>query len=182
MDYIMKKILLAGFLGLGLVGCSTTMPINYIASPSIRGQGEIAVGRFQYTPAQQGLVKKNEFQKPSAAIGTMYMSDNADALLKSSLTKELIAAGFNPNDNAEITINGDIKQFLYDWIGFVEVDFYLDVEYTVTKNDQVIYKKLIKTHKASPKAMGGTDSEAVRSAISTNIGELLQDLKTQKII
>ncbi|WP_368561477.1 hypothetical protein [Acinetobacter baumannii] len=178
----MKKFLAAGLLSLGLVGCSTTMPINYIASPSIRGQGEIAVGRFQYTPAQQGLVKKNEFQKPSAAIGTMYMSDNADVLLKSSLTKELIAAGFNPKENAELKISGDIQQFLYDWIGFIEVDFYLDVEYTVTKNDQVIYKKLIKTHKASPKAMGGTDSEAVRSAISTNIGELLQDLKSQKII
>lgn len=177
----MKKIVLLGLMAL-LGGCSTTMPINYVASPSIRGQGDIAVGKFQYIPAQKGLVKKNEFQKPSAAIGTMYMSDNADALLKSSLTKELIAAGFNPNDNAEITINGDIKQFLYDWIGFVEVDFYLDVEYTVTKNDQVIYKKIIKTHKASPKAMGGTDSEAVRSAISTNIGELLQDLKSQKII
>ena len=180
----MKNILIAGVLGFGLVlsGCSTTMPINYVASPTIKGQGDVGVGVFKYLPAEKGLVKSNEFQKPSAAIGTMYMSDNADALLKSSLTKELIAAGFNPNDNAEITINGDIKQFLYDWIGFVEVDFYLDVEYTVTKNDQVIYKKIIKTHKASPKAMGGTDSEAVRSAISTNIGELLQDLKTQKII
>ncbi len=58
----MKKFLMAGFLGFGLVGCSTTMPINYIASPSIRGQGEIAVGRFQYTPAQQGLVKKMNFK------------------------------------------------------------------------------------------------------------------------
>lgn len=180
----MKKILIVGVLGLGLIlsGCSTTMPINYVASPTIKGQGDVGVGVFKYLPAEKGLVKPNEFQKPSAAIGTMYMSDKADALLKSSLTKELIAAGFNPDQNADIQISGNVQKFEYDWIGFVEVDFYLDVDYLVTKNSQVIYKTTIKTHKASPKAMGGTDSEAVRSAISSNIGDLLQDLRSKNII
>lgn len=180
----MKKIIIVGLVGLGLVlsGCSTTMPINYVASPTIKGQGDIGVGVFKYIPADNGLVKPNEFQKPPAAIGTMYMSDKADALLKSSLTKELIAAGFNPDQNADIQISGDVQKFEYDWIGFVEVDFYLDVDYLVTKNNQVIYKNTIKTHKASPKAMGGTDSEAVRSAISSNIGDLLQDLRIKKIL
>lgn len=180
----MKKIIIAGLVGLGVVlsGCSTTMPINYVASPTIKGQGNIGVGVFKYIPADNGLVKPNEFQKPPAAIGTMYMSDKADALLKSSLTKELIAAGFNPDQNADIQISGDVQKFEYDWIGFVEVDFYLDVDYLVTKNNQVIYKNTIKTHKASPKAMGGTDSEAVRSAISSNIGDLLQDLRIKKIL
>lgn len=180
----MKKLMIAGIAGFGLVlsGCSTTMPINYVASPTIKGQGAVSVGQFKYIPAARGLVESNEFQKASSAIGTMYMSDKADALLKSSLTKELIAAGFDPSDNADIKISGDIQQFKYDWIGFVEVDFYLDVDYTVIKNSQVIYKNTVKTHKASPKAMGATDSEAVRSAISSNIGDLLQDLRAKKIL
>ena len=178
----MKKLILSALVCSGLVGCATTMPINYIASPTVRGQGDVSVGKFQYIPANKGLVKANEFQKPAAAIGTMYMPDPADILLQTSLTKELIAAGFNPSENAEIKISGDIQKFLYDWLGFIEVDFYLDIEYTVTKNGQVIYKKLIQTHKASPKAMGGTDSEAVRSEISNNINDLLQDLRSKKII
>lgn len=180
----MKKLLIAGMMGFGLVlgGCSTTMPINYVASPTIKGQGDVGVGVFKYIPYEKGLVKANEFQKPSAAIGTIYMSDKADVLLKSSLTKELIAAGFNPDQNADIQISGDVQKFEYDWIGFIEVDFYLDVDYSVTKGGQVIYKNTIKTHKASPKAMGATDSEAVRSAISSNIGDLLQDLRAKKIL
>ncbi|WP_445115108.1 hypothetical protein [Acinetobacter sp. WZC-1] len=110
------------------------------------------------------------------------MSDKADALLKSSLTKELIAAGFNPEQNAGIQISGNIQKFEYDWIGFIEVDFYLDVDYLVTKSGQTVYTNTIKTHVASPKAMGGTDSEAVRSAISSNIGDLFQDLRSKKIL
>ncbi|MFW1734216.1 hypothetical protein [Acinetobacter sp. ULE_I037] len=180
----MKKLVLAALVGLGVVlsGCSTTMPINYVASPTIKGQGDIGVGVFKYIPADKGLVKANEFQKPAAALGTMYMSDKADALLKSSLTKELIAAGFNPERNAEIQISGNIQKFEYDWIGFIEVDFYLDVDYLVTKSGQTVYTNTIKTHVASPKAMGGTDSEAVRSAISSNIGDLFQDLRSKKIL
>ena len=180
----MKKIILVGLLGFGalLSGCSTTMPINYVASPTIKGQGDVGIGVFKYTPADTGLVKANEFQKPSAALGTMYMSEDADKLLKSSLTKELIAAGYNPNSDASTQISGEIQRFEYNWIGFVEVDFYLDVDYSVKVDGQEKYQKTIRTHKASPKAMGGTDSEAVRSAISTNIGELLQDLKSKKIL
>ncbi|WP_314295920.1 hypothetical protein [Acinetobacter schindleri] len=180
----MKRLLIVGVVGFGLVlgGCSTTMPINYVASPTIKGQGDVGVGVFKYLPAEKGLVKSNEFQKPSAAIGTMYMSDKADVLLKSSLTKELIAAGFNPNQNADVQISGDIQRFEYNWIGFVEVDFYLDVDYSVTKNGEQIYKNTIKTHKASPKAMGNTDSEAVRSAISSNISDLMQDLRSKKVL
>ncbi|MCJ0829251.1 hypothetical protein MN869_12440 [Acinetobacter sp. NIPH1876] len=180
----MKKIFLTSLIGIVLLasGCSTTMPINYIASPSIRGQGDIGVGVFKYIPAEKGLVKQNEFQKPAAAIGSMYMSDKADVLLKSSLTKELIASGFNPNQDADLKISGDVQKFEYNWIGFVEVDFYLDVDYLVTKGGKTIYKNTIKTHKAAPKTAGGTDSEAVRSAISSNIGELLQALRDQKII
>ena len=184
MDCIMKKIILAGMIGFGFIlsGCSTTMPINYIASPTIKGGGDVALGDFKYIPYEQGMVKANQFQKATAAIGTMYMSDNADTLLKSSLTKELIAAGFNPSQNANIKISGDVQKFLYNWIGLVEVDFYLDIDYKVIKDGQEVYHNTIRTHKASPKAMGATDSEAVRSAISSNIGELLQDLRGKEII
>ncbi|WP_445115109.1 hypothetical protein [Acinetobacter sp. WZC-1] len=58
----MKNLILAALVGFGIAlsGCSTTMPINYVASPTIKGQGDVGVGVFKYIPADKGLVKANE--------------------------------------------------------------------------------------------------------------------------
>lgn len=179
----MKKIILLMIISAFLFsGCSTTMPLNYVASPSIKGQGQVGVGVFNYIPADNKIVKSNEFQKAPLAMGTMYMPENANTLLKNSIKKELIAAGFDQSEDASLKISGDIDKFEYDWVGVMEVNFYLDVSYKVTDGGKTVYEKTIKTHKASPKVLGSTDSEAVRSTISDNITELLQDLRSKKIL
>ena len=93
----MKRLLTAIAVATVLVGCSSTVPVNYVPAPSMRGEGAVSVGQFVYMPAQRGDVQANQFQpSPNGALGAMYLSENVDELLKDALVKELIAAGFNP--------------------------------------------------------------------------------------
>lgn len=177
----MRKLLLVGFLSSVVYGCSSTIPINYVASPVIRGNGDIAVGKFIYSPALAGVVKHNQYQSATVSLGTMYLSEDANKLIEGAIKKELIASGFNVDNKADIVITGDITRFLYDWVGVVEVDFYLDVNYTVTKNGSVVFKDVIKTHKASPKNIN-QDSEATRAVVSENISLLFESLRDRKIL
>ena len=177
----MKKLFLVVFAALFLVGCSTTVPVNYVPSPIMKGTGKVDVGDFTYEPADQGKVKQNQYQQATGSIGAMYIPEDAGSLLAGALKKELVASGFDVTNDANIEIVGNIKQFKYDWIGFVEVDFYLDVEYTVIKKGSVVFKEIIKSHKAAPKTLA-QDSEATRAAISSNITDLLQKLRSKKIL
>lgn len=177
----MRKILSISVLSLFLFGCSTTVPVNYIPSPIMKGSGKVDVGDFSYEPADQGKVKQNQYQQATGSIGSMYMSEDAGSLLAGALKKELIASGFDVTNGSGVEITGNIKQFKYDWIGFVEVDFYLDVEYVVKKKGVVVFNEAISSHKAAPKTLS-QDSEATRAAISSNITELLQKLRAQKIL
>ncbi|MDO5639728.1 MAG: hypothetical protein Q4G28_07645 [Neisseria sp.] len=178
----MKRLFTAVVVAAVLAGCSTTVPVNYVPSPSMRGEGAVSVGQFVYAPAQRGEVKPNQFQpSPGGALGSMYLSETVDELLKDALVKELIAAGFNPEDTSGLQITGTVDRFIYDWVGFVEMDMYMDVSYTVKKGDEVVYQGVKKTHKALPKAVG-YDSVAVNSVLSDNISQLLRDLRSKKLI
>ena len=177
----MKKILSIIILGLGLAACSTTVPVNYIASPSLKGEGAVAVGKFSYSPSVEGKVAPNQFQHATVSIGQIFLSENVSDLLEKSLRKELIAAGFDPDGQAKVQISGSVDRFLYDWTGFTEMDMYLDINYTVRKDGVIAYENIIKTHKALPKAPG-YDSEAVRSVISESIDKLFLDLRAKKLI
>lgn len=177
----MKKLLVSLPILLALVGCSTTIPVNYVPSPSIRGSGDIEVGKFTYIPYTKNEVKANQFQSASVAIGAMYLAENVSDLLEQSLTKELLAAGFSTDKVADLKISGEVNKFLYDWIGIVEMDLYLDVKYTISKNGNIIKTLDISSHKALPKTPG-YDSEAIRSTIADNISKLLLELRKNKII
>lgn len=177
----MKKYsaLFVGIL-IALSGCSTTIPVNYVPSPSIKGSGSVSTGQFIYLPAVENQVAHNQFQK-AVSLGQMYLSERVDELIKTSLRKELIAAGFDVDNDEGVVISGEINKFLYDWTGFIETDMYLDINYIVKKQDTVLFEGVIKSHKALPKTIG-YDSEAVRSTISDNIGQLLMELRVRKII
>lgn len=182
-SFIMKFKFAVPLLGLVLLatGCSTTIPVNYVASPAIKGSGPVQAGSFSYAPAERGEVRQNQFQSAQMSMGSMYLAENVSDLLKQSLRKELIAAGFDPDGTTDIQISGVVEKFLYDWIGFVEMDMYLDVKYTVTRNGNIIHEQTIRSHKALPKAPG-YDSEAIRTTISDNLTKLMLELRAKKII
>jgi len=177
----MKKLCLALPILLSLVGCSTTIPVNYVPSPSIKGSGNVEVGKFIYAPYERKQVKANQFQSVSVAIGAMYLSENVSDLVEQSLNKELLAAGFSTEPTTGLKISGTVDRLLFDWTGFTEMDMYLDVSYSISKNGNQINIKKISSHKALPK-MPGYDSEAIRSTISDNISKLLIDLRKDKLL
>ena len=177
----MKKLFLTLPIIFTLIGCSTTIPVNYVPSPSIRGTGDVEVGKFVYAPYERNEVKANQFQSATAAIGATYLSENVSDLIEQSLNKELLAAGFSTEPTTKLKISGTVDKLLFDWIGFVEMDMYLDVTYTISKNGNPLVTKKVSSHKALPK-MPGYDSEAIRSTIADNISKLLLDLRKDKLL
>lgn len=177
----MKKLFLTLPIIFTLIGCSTTIPVNYVPSPSIRGAGEVEVGKFAYAPYERKEVKANQFQSATAAIGAMYLSENVSDLMEQSLNKELLASGFSTGPTNNLKISGTVDKLLFDWIGFVEMDMYLDVTYNISKNGNLIGTKKISSHKALPK-MPGYDSEAIRATIADNISKLLLEMRKEKLL
>ena len=81
-----------------------------------------------------------------------------------------MAAGLSVSQGTSPIIEGDIQRFLYDWIGFVEVDFYLDIDFRIVRNGKVAFAyNARRAHKRAPKsAAQAQDSEAIRSTIPQN--------------
>jgi len=176
----MKKSLFILFILFFVSACSTSIPINYIPAPIIRGNSEISVGNVNYIPAMNGKVKENEMQKATGAIGAIYTTAPIAEIVKTSFQKELLSAGFSIEDAAKLNIDINVDRFLYDWIGFVEVDFYIDMTFTVSKNGIEVFKYMSKAHQAAPKTMT-SDSEAIKSAMSVAFSDFLLAARKQKV-
>ncbi|AKJ42724.1 hypothetical protein [Pragia fontium] len=176
----MKKIIfvLAAFL---LAGCSTSLPINYIPSAVIKGEGEIVLGDFSYIPADMGKVKQNEMQKAGGAIGNLYTTESISDIVKKAFRKELVSSGFTVSQSSNIVIDANIDKFLYDWVGFVEVDFYINMTFKVIKDGQVVMEYSSKSHQAAPKTTI-QDTEAIRSALSNVFDEFLLEARNRKVL
>jgi hypothetical protein len=149
-------------------------------SASIKGSGSLSLGTFRYLPAERGEVELSEFQKAPAAIGAVYLSEPVTDILRNAMRKELVLSGFTVETGADIIIEADIKRFLYDWIGFSEVDFYLDTTFRVFRGKELLIAYDASSHQKAPKTMT-LDSEAVRAAISKCFDEFFLEARSKKI-
>ncbi len=162
-------------------GCSTTVPLNYIPSSSIRGSGTVSLTTFKYIPAEQGIVEQNEFQKAPAALGYIYLSEPVCDVIRNALRKELVMSGFTVEPGANLTIEADVTRFLYDWIGFVEVDFYLDTTFRIYREKELLLKYDASSHQKAPKTVS-QNPEAIRAAISKSFDDFLLEARSKKIL
>lgn len=167
-------------MSLVIAGCSTTLPVNYIPSASIKGSGSLSLSTFRYLPAEKGEVEPNEFQKAPSAIGTIYLSEPVIDILRSAMRKELILSGFAVEPGSDLIIEADIKRFLYDWVGFVEVDFYLDTTFRVLRGKELLLTYDASSHQKAPKMMT-LDSEAVRAAIAKCFDDFFLEARSKKV-
>lgn len=177
----MKKLILIIFTSFFMVGCSTSIPINYVPAPVIKGEGNVWIGEATYTASELGKVKNNEMQKATGAIGYIYTTTPIAEIVKKSLQKELISAGYTVNELADLKIDIVVDKFLYDWRGIVEVDFYIDVTFTVTKNGNKIMVYSAKSHQAAPKTVN-MDSEAIRTALSSVFSDFMIEARNKKVL
>ncbi|TNG94886.1 hypothetical protein FHQ20_07950, partial [Pasteurellaceae bacterium USgator41] len=164
----MKKLVLTWLVCVVLAGCSTTIPVNYTASPVVKGIGDVAILQSRYVPYEKGEVEVNEIQKKSLAIGTIKISSNVDDFFTKALQKEFIASGVEVTDNSRLKVIATINQLLNDWIGTHE-DYYLKVNYELLKDDKLIYSKEIETHIKSGKNSNFVIS-GINLVVSDNIG------------
>ncbi len=164
-----------------LSGCSTTLPINYIPSSSVRGTGIVSVGTIKYVPAENGQVAQNEFQKNALGVGKIYLSKDIASLIETALKKELVLSGFEVQHRSNFVIEADINRFYYDWIGLLEVDFELEIVFRLKENGRVIFEHNTFSHQKAPKTMA-TDTEAVRASISDCIDDFMLEARHRNII
>lgn len=132
-------------------------------------------------PFENGEVATDQFQEASAAIGDMHLSDPVSKIINTALRKELIAGGFTIEPGASLVIEADVVRFLYDWIGFVEVDFYLDIDFKLIKNGSPILIHRSSSHQKAPKTTA-QDAEAIRAAISECIDDFFMDAHEKKLM
>lgn len=173
-------VIIIAFVSLLCIGCGTTLPVNYIPSSSIRGTGTISLTNFKYLPAEKGEVEPNEFQKADAALGYIYLSEPVADIMRNAMRKELVMSGFTVESGSNLIIEADIERFLYDWIGFIEVDFYLDTTFRILRDKELLLKYKSSSHQKAPKTMN-QDTEAVRAAISQCFDNFLLEARTKKI-
>jgi len=166
-----KTCVITTIFTLFLTACSTTYSVNYIPAASIKGSGQVTVGTVHYLPFDQGEVDANQFQKAPGAIGDSYTSEPIPKLIKTALHKELIAGGFSVEPNAEIVIEAAVTRFLYDWLGFSEVDFYLDIDFKILKDGTLLFTHKTSAHKKAPKTVMAQRTETIRAAISNCIDD-----------
>lgn len=153
-------------------GCSTTLPVDYIPSPVMRGSGPATVGAFRYLPAEQGAVAQDQFQEASAPVGGIHLSEPAADLIRTAVRKELVAAGFSVDQNSSPVIEGDIERLMFDYISFAQLEFYLDINFRIVRGGKVTFAYRARAHKSGSKsAAQAQDSEAVRSTISECIDD-----------
>lgn len=155
-----------------LSACSTTLPLNYIPSTSVRGDANVTTASFRYVPAENGEVAPNQFQKNSASIGQIYTGTDIATFVETSLKKELSYAGFKLDGSNPLIISGDVTHFYYGWLGFTEVDFEIKIEFTITKEGAEVFKYTALSHQKAPKTMA-QDPEAIRAALSACIDDFL---------
>jgi uncharacterized lipoprotein YajG len=176
----LSPLILATF-ALFAAGCTTSLPINYVPSASIRGEGPVSVGMFKYVPADQGSVGPDEFQKATGALGNIHLSQPVPDLFRTAVRKELVAGGYSVEPGAAVEVSGNVTRFLYDWIGIIEVDFYLDVTFTLRKNGETVLIYNTSSHQKAPKTMM-QDTEAVRAAISDSIDQFFMEARSKKLL
>lgn len=176
----MRKLVLITAASL-LTACSTTLPMNYIPASTIKGSGQVTVGTIHYIPAEHGDVEPDQFQEASAALGDMHTSEPVADLIKNALRKELIAGGFSVEPGSKTVIEADVSRFLYDWIGFVEVDFYMDIEFRMKKDGVLVFAYKASAHQKAPKTMV-QDTEAIRASISKCIDDFFLEAHSKRLL
>jgi hypothetical protein len=149
----------------------------------LRGSSQVQAGVFRYIPSEKGLVASDQFQKASGAIGEMHTPKPVSELIKAALTKHLVAAGFSNDVAGGLVVDGEIQKFLYDWIGFSEVNFYLDIDFRIKSGDSVIFEYKARAHQKAPKtAAMAQDPEAVKAAIAECFDSLLSEARAKKVL
>jgi len=177
------RILAVLVVSLMLSACSTTLPINYVPSTSVRGTSPVKVSAFRYLPAEQQLVAPNQFQKYPVSIGEIYLGEDVSHLVESAVRKELSYAGYQLNDSADVIVSGDVSRFYYDWTGFVEVNFEVGIAFRVTKNGKVALESTTFSHQKAPKGTGlAQNPEAIRAAISDCIDQFLSEARKVSVL
>lgn len=161
--------------------CSTTLPLNYIPSSSVRGDVSVTTAPFRYVPAENGEVEPNQFQKNSASIGEIYTGTGIATFVETSLKKELSYSGFKLDGPNPLEISGDVTRFYYDWLGFTEVDFEIKIDFSIAKDGVEVFKYTALSHQKAPKTMA-QDPEAIRAALSACIDDFLTQARAKGVL
>ena len=154
---------------LGLAGCTTVVPLNYSPSSVLSASGSVSVSDFQYLPAISGRIKPNQIR--NTAISTPDFDQEINVFFRDAVFKELRFVGVKLDNKARV-LNGEIKDFLIDDLGF-NVDWSLNVLYRVKASDKILYEFESITKRRTTKF--ANTFGALNEVIKLNIDEIIKD-------
>lgn len=167
--------LLFGFLFL-MAGCMPILTLNYSPSSMLAAQGQVNVGDFTYSAANDGHIKPNQIK--NTAIGGIYFDKDISVIIKEAVFKEFRFVGLKTGGNKVLT--GDVQEFLIDDLGF-DVDLTLKISYQlIDDKTNVIYSDTKIINKNTPKFIN--QFQWFNESIKLNIEALLSDQKFIKQI
>lgn len=166
----LKGILAAAFACSLLVGCASTVPINYAPSSVLTASGTTQVAAFGYAPAQAGKVKSNQVR--NTAVGNIYFEKDVSAIMRDAVFAELRFVGVKVGSEGNV-LSGDIEEFLIDDLGY-SVDWTLRVRYTVKDaSGKVVYEQVKNTQRNTNKFANVFG--ALNETIKLNVEEIIKD-------
>lgn len=154
-----------------LAGCaSTPLSINYSPSSTMSADGNVDVIAFDYLPAADGKVKRNQIR--NTAIGNAYFDQEIDALVRDAVFKELRFVGVEVGEGNDAKLTGEIQEFLMDDLGY-SVDWTLRIKYTVSDASGTTYEDVKEIQRNTNKFANIFGS--LNETIKLNVEELLKD-------
>ena len=166
--YKSRFYLLLGALFL-MAGCMPILTLNYSPSSMLSAQGQVNVGDFTYSAADNGHIKPNQLK--NTAIGGIYFDKDINVIVKEAVFKEFRFVGLKTGGNKILT--GDVQEFLVDDLGF-DVDLTLKIRYQlVDDKGNVIYSDTKIINKNTPKLIN--QFQWFNESIKLNVEALLSD-------
>ncbi len=127
------------FMPLLLSGCLRVIVLEYVPSNPLKGHGAVQVEPFEYVPAQEGSVRPHEVQTNPKGIGKVFLSKEIGLVVRNALAGELRHSGYEVTPDGGMVISGRITRFYLNWVDETEKTFELNIDYTLTAGEQVVY-------------------------------------------
>lgn len=167
----MSKILIGILTLTTLFGCATTpKDFDYKPSTLLRTSGKLQVGNFNYIPAEEKSVERNQIK--TTGKSKFFTENDISHLFQNAMRLEFKHAGIDVQSRSTNLLTGSINTVELNDAG-AETHTTTNINYLFNKNGKECFNKTMTTKITATKNLH-LDG-LVADSIKTNIEELLKD-------
>ena len=172
----MKKILSLIAI-LAIAGCAGIVTMDYKPSSLLSGDGDIRLGRFDYSP--QGKVKVESNQVQDTLFIPIYLDQPVADYVRKAFALELKFAGYNTGSPESIVMYANVRKLESDSLS-VGIDWTLEIDYTFVHHGEAVYGRSIITKVHSSKV--NMPFEGINKVIRMSFEKIMTDPVVKKLL